>query len=324
MSIDTSTLPLGDLEQISALAAGELEENERQEVLARIAEDETLFAIYSELVEVLEESAAPQPVPADGGKADSPSPFSSEPGTPRAATTDSTRGLPFPRLIVDLAAAAAIIGAVFGIFVYMLDDGSPAPSPNGVNADLIDPTRHDSLFRPIWNDDNTRRSVPSGNADAVKSGALMATLQLAVEVEAYPQAIQLLDDLSDLTELRDSTELVELRNALQDKSTSDLPSALGNALDRVRDEFPYDEADFDLGQWAERGRLAAVIGDETYLRSDDTITQGRSLAIREPDELISEDLSKIVDKLEDQSLDTGLLTKALTDLLLDKTEPLGS
>lgn len=287
-----SAAPLdgADPERLAALLDGRLSGAERDELLARLADQDEDLALFAEAAAIQRELEAEDGVGADTpvhASAADAEPADAEPGViPLRRPEAARRG-------VDrrwLAVAAVVAGIALVPLAWRASQGGGVREP----AQAVAMLGNSSAGLPVgWNDNrpwsNTRGGADglSDEARAARVGAWIVNLELAVRTRDAEATRQLVATIAAaLTEANASgTYAASQFQALADRAGADpaeLLPALHDASDAAADAV--DEDRFALGAWAEAARFAAAGRDVAFFRDART---GRTLS--EAEELVGDD-----------------------------------
>jgi hypothetical protein len=244
-----------DLELLAALVDGRASGRQRARALKRLDESEALREVLAEVLRLREEEAR-----AGGG--------SVAPWRAPAAR----------RWLVPAAAAAAAL-ATAAIVWWRPGPGAPALDVAWLGRELATPALGERLagdwYEQGW-------SVTRGPAPEAEATGAVIPFRLgvrAVDLEAALRAGRSADaDLlaQRLEALLGTVELSEAqrRAYAEARAALDTPEGAASALELVRladrlnaDHPGLDPAAYELGKWAEAGRLGALAGNERLLRS---------------------------------------------------------
>ncbi len=243
-----------DLELIAALADGRLSGGERNRALERIEADEGLREVLAETLRFREEEARAE-------------------GTVSALPS---RGGPSRGWLLSAAAAAAL--AAVALVWWRPGAGGKALDVAWLGEELAAPGLGERLaggwYEQGWS--VTRGPAPEAEAAGAvipfRVGVRAMDLEAALRGGRSADAALLTERLQALlasVELAEpqSRSYAEARGAL---GAGDAAGALelARVADRLNSDHPgFDAAAYELGKWAEAGRLAATAGNEDLLRS---------------------------------------------------------
>ncbi len=160
---------------------------------------------------------------------------------------------------------------------------------------------------------------------AFRLGVRAFDLEVALAAGDRQRAESLLAEIEDLADDLDLSEdsdrraaIVEAAEVLRQRIT-DPSAAAPTDLTAAGLGTPLRDASvtrsFDLGQWAEAGRLAVARGDIDHISSRRTLRFGKRALNSDPPEHIASQLGTVVDLLEADSVDIQALGQALDRLL---------
>ncbi|HEX8696750.1 MAG TPA: hypothetical protein VF746_30305 [Longimicrobium sp.] len=267
-----------DDNRLAALLDGRLDERERAELLARLAQSDDDYEVLADTAGVLRELEAAgvgQPrapevaAPGDPGESERPSEPGVIPLRPRRA-----RGWHRPG--ARRLALAAVLAAVALGSVLWLRRNAPDPVDPARLATVV--AEGGASLSPEWVRSRPWRSTLGAGdpltdeARAVRLGALLVDLELAVRQRDAATASLLASQVQVLLEDVDGAGQVADVYRQVGESAAEAPERLQYLLAAGRAGMA-DVVDRDLlglGAWAEAARLAAARRDEAYFRTRET------------------------------------------------------
>lgn len=245
-----------DLELVAALVDGRLRGSERAQALERIEANEALREVLAEVLRFREEEEAR----ASGG--------SVAPWRPATAR----------RWLVPAAAAAAALATV--AILWWRPRGGPAAFDvawlgGGLATPALGERLAEGWYEQGWS--VTRGPAPEAEARGAvvpfRIGVRALDLEAALragrrsDAEVLTQRLEALLAVVELSEPQ-RRAYSEVRTALAAPEGAASALELARLADRLNADHPdLDAAAYELGKWAEAGRLAALAGNERLLRS---------------------------------------------------------
>lgn len=239
--------PKNNDERLSALLEGRLPDDERKEMMARLAASEDEFEVFTDTTEILmvvEEEDA------------------------RAAAGEAERVIPLrppargPRLPVRwLALAASVVGVVLISTLALPGRGSPAYEPRQLAA------RVDALPKgwtpPTQSGGRGPAGSTSDDALAVYAGAMLVDISVAAQSGDTARTRELARVLSRRADPGASSAApLEHIAANPGAPTNSLLALVDQAADWMVDQLDLERRPLELGAWTEAARLAAHRGNE--------------------------------------------------------------
>lgn len=286
-----------DPERLAALLEGRLEGAQRDELLARLAEDEEDLALFAEAAAIQRELEAEDGRVHDAGESDADAedtedahPPATEPGV------IPLRRPARPARVLDrrwLAAAAMVAGLALIPFAWRATQGGAARGPSEYVAMLGNPSEG---LPPKWLDDTLWPVTRGGGVTleeqtlAVRTGARMVGLEVAARAGDAESTLLLAGNVaSDLetTTAGIGTIAAKGLEPLIDRAGAGAPApelvtALQDAQGSVADAVDADW--YALGAWTEAARLAAARRDTEFFRDRRT-----RRTLERADELVGND-----------------------------------
>jgi hypothetical protein len=250
------------MEELAALIDARLEESERKQLLAHIESCESCYEVFSETIRFREEEIGDQPA--------------------QLGSIAGKRPVDVPRrrlwlTIGSLAAAALLAVAIWSPQVERFMSGVRGASSDGslavgnLVADL--PFSQDNLI-PYDGSGWSRTRGLSDHLDeterSFRLGVRVVDLMVALRANEIPMAQRLLPEVAALADSFDVAEhLVATLREMQSRLEAGEPMDEVIDLAVLADGYATDLADgaaFELGKWAEAGRLAAASEEPEYFR----------------------------------------------------------
>lgn len=264
-------------ERLAALLDGRLDERERAELLARLAQSDDDYEVLADTAAVLgdlESAGVERPrmpetaARAEPGEAERPGERNVIPLRPRPARGWHGSGARWGALAAVLAAVA--LAAVLWSRLGSTDPGDPARLAALLHAG-------DARLQEGWTDDHPwRRTRGPGDAltdqaRAARLGALLVDLELAVATRDTPLVAPLAERIAALLEDLSAGSAEAMYHEISRRS-AESPERLKPLLEQGREDVA-DLAGEDfvgLGAWVEAARLAAAVPDEGFFRTRET------------------------------------------------------
>lgn len=286
-----------DLEELAAYADGRLEGERRASVEARLARDEELYEMLLDAARFREEEeAAREAVPQKG----------------RLYTFQARR--------VRWAAAAAVAAAALVWVYFVAPFGGPGPGGSdgpefrvaALSQDLATGTDLEARYGADWVDPPGSAWRGEEEAGALRLGALLVDLDASLRAgdrrASTVVLARILGSLKAGTTERTCRTLSEKLAA--GAGRAELLELAGLAEAYLGEDLA--SPDFDLGRWAEAGRLAALAGDEEALRRPAFREALDALLARKR---IAPRLEAVAGLLTEEPLETTAIASALTEIL---------
>lgn len=263
-----------DLEDIAALIDGRLQGEERQRVMAQLADDEASYEVFQEVLS-LQEDLQSEADETDK-KRGSAKIFSIEPWRPKVAWHRWAAAAALVTLSVPLT---LLIGRpFFDVFEFLFErvasNSTESLTVASLETALSSPSSLNSRLDADWYGRGKR--VTRGDGPRISDtdrldfqyGVQIVDLHLAFELDQQDRARDVLGQILKLLSKDDRLLLAEQQLSQQLFDELETKSAPELEKDRVRleEELRVTTAAlfFDLGRWVEAGRLAATVGHTEY------------------------------------------------------------